>query len=284
MSVVDIERRADCAVLTLNRPQVLNTISNDVLDALEQHLAAIAGDDSRALILTGAGRAFCAGTDLNEWHGDPQERLLRVHALVERMLEFPKPVVAALNGIALGGGFELAMRCRAIVAMRDAWMQFPEITLGILPGIGAMVVPYRRWPSAATVFHGMLRRAEKLDAARAHELGIVAELADEPHALVATAVARVHALAGRPHAIPDGVVAIAPLDPIAPSAANGMTLSAAVIALMDEAIREAAAAPTLAAALEVGYRAFGESACTAAAREGITAFGEHRPPDFSRTG
>jgi enoyl-CoA hydratase/carnithine racemase len=53
MSVVDIERRADCAVLTLNRPQVLNTISNDVLDALEQHLAAIAGDDSRALILTG---------------------------------------------------------------------------------------------------------------------------------------------------------------------------------------------------------------------------------------
>ena len=59
MSVVDIERRADCAVLTLNRPQVLNTISNDVLDALEQHLAAIPGDDSRALILTGTGRAFC---------------------------------------------------------------------------------------------------------------------------------------------------------------------------------------------------------------------------------
>ena len=60
-----------------------------------------------------------------------------------------KPVVAALNGMALGGGFELAMRCHGMVAERRAWLQLPEVTLGIVPGIGAMVVAYRRWPSAA---------------------------------------------------------------------------------------------------------------------------------------
>jgi enoyl-CoA hydratase/3-hydroxyacyl-CoA dehydrogenase len=63
-----------------------------------------------------------------------------------------------------------------------------------------------------------------------------------------------------------------------------LALSATAIALMEEAIREAAAAPTLAAALEIGYRAFGGSACTAPAREGIAAFGEHRQPEFIRTG
>jgi enoyl-CoA hydratase/3-hydroxyacyl-CoA dehydrogenase len=279
-------------VITLRRPEALNALHDEMTDEI---LAVIRrfehAEDVRGFVLVGYGtRAFCAGADIGRFpsllgDADASAQYARdCSRLLVHLDAMAKPVVAALNGIALGGGFELAMRCRAIVAMHDAWMQFPEITLGILPGIGAMVVPYRRWPHAATVFHGMLRRAEKLDAVRAHELGIVAELADEPHALIATAVARVHALAGRPHAIPDGVVAIAPLDPIAPAAANGMALSAAAIALMDDAIREAAAAPTLAAALEVGYRAFGRSACTAAAREGITAFGEHRPPDFSRTG
>ena len=79
-----------------------------------------------------------------------------------------KPVVAALNGMALGGGFELAMRCHGLVAERRAWMQLPEVTLGIVPGIGAMVVPYRRWPSAAGVFHGMLHACRALWARCAH--------------------------------------------------------------------------------------------------------------------
>src|SRR5690606_16835208 len=103
---------------------------------------------------------------------------------------------------------ELAMRCHALVATRDAWMQLPEVTLGILPGIGAMVVPYRRWPAAAAVFHEMLRRADKLKAGRAHELGIVDALADDPHSLVHEAAQRVRALAGRRMPIPDGPVEV----------------------------------------------------------------------------
>jgi len=195
-----------------------------------------------------------------------------------------KPVVAALNGMALGGGLELAMRCHGIVALRRAYLQLPEITLGILPGIGAMVVPYRRWPAAAPVFHGMLRRAEKLAAARAHELGIVAALADDPAALIAAAVAEVRSMAGRPTGIAQRAIAIPPLEPVAPAAAGGMALSGTAIRLMEDAIRAAAAAPTLTDALEVGYRAFGASACTAAAREGISAFGERRRADFTKTG
>ena len=196
-----------------------------------------------------------------------------------------KPVVAALNGMALGGGFELAMRCHALVADRGAWMQLPEVTLGIVPGIGAMVVPYRRWPQAAAVFHGMLTRGDRLKAAQAHELGIVDELADGYDDLIARAVARVHALAGhvaadsrrrrwrcRRSKVERG------------EAADGRALSGTVISLIERAVRDAAAAPTLQAALEVGYRAFGAVACTAAAREGITAFGERRAPDFGATG
>ena len=129
----------------------------------------------------------------------------------------------------------------------------------------------------------MLRRAERLDATHACELGVVDALADDYPGLVQAAIARVRALAGKVAGIPEAAVDLGPLDPIEPRAANGQVLSAEVIALMESAVREAAAAPTLATALEVGYRAFGESACTAAAREGITAFQERRVPDFTRT-
>jgi enoyl-CoA hydratase/3-hydroxyacyl-CoA dehydrogenase len=97
------------------------------------------------------------------------------------------------------------------------------------------------------------------------------------------AAARVRALAGRRHRIAGGTIAIPPLEVAEPRAADGMALSPKVIGLIEDAIGEAAAAPTLEAALEIGYRAFGKSACTAAAREGIRAFGERRRPD-SKTG
>jgi enoyl-CoA hydratase/3-hydroxyacyl-CoA dehydrogenase len=144
-----------------------------------------------------------------------------------------------------------------------------------------MVVPYRRWPKAATLFHGMLSGAERMDAAHAHEAGIITELADDHGALLRQAVTRVRALANTPRAKLDGVVSIAPFSP---RAAGKQTLSREVIGIIERTVARAAAQPTLAAALEIGYQAFGQSACTAAAREGITAFGERRKPDFSTTG
>jgi len=279
-------------VITLRRPEAMNALHDEMTDEILDVIRRHEGDDAvRGFVITGYGtRAFCAGGDIGRFpsmlgDADASAQYARdCSRLLVHLDAMTKPVVAALNGNALGGGFELAIRCRAIVAMRDAWMQLPEITLGILPGIGAMVVPYRRWPGAATVFHGMLRQAEKLTAARAHELGIVAALADEPHELVALAIRQVRSLAGLPAFIAKGPVALPELEPVAPTTANGMALSATAIALMEDAIRGAAAASTLASALEVGYRAFGASACTAAAREGITAFGERRRADFTKTG
>jgi len=279
-------------VVTLRRPEALNALHDELTDEI---LAVIRRHENdrgvRGFVLVGYGtRAFCAGADIGRFpsmlgDADASARYAReCSRLLVHLDAMAKPVVAALNGIALGGGLELALRCHGIVALRDAWMQFPEITLGILPGIGGMVVPYRRWPGAGSVFHAMLRRAEKLTATRAHELGIVAELADDQHTLIGKAVAHVRALAGRPRTITEGAARIPPLDAIAPQAADGMPLSATTIALMEAAIRDAAASPTLAAALEIGYRAFGLSACTAAAREGIAAFEDHRRPDFKRTG
>jgi enoyl-CoA hydratase/3-hydroxyacyl-CoA dehydrogenase len=242
-------------------------------------------------VIVGYGtKAFCAGADIGRFPsllGDAPAAAQYARdcsRLLVHLDRARKPVVAALNGMALGGGFELAMRCHALVADRSAWMQLPEVTLGIIPGIGAMVVPYRRWPAAAPVFHRMLTRGDRLKAAQAHELGIVDELALGYDDLIARAVARVHALAGRVPTISEGPVAVLPFEASDGRAADGRVLSGAVIGLIERAVRDAATAPTLQAALEVGYQAFGAVACTAAAREGITAFGERRTPDFGATG
>ena len=153
-----------------------------------------------------------------------------------------------------------------------------------LATIGAMVVPFRRWPAAAEPFAAMLRQARKMDAATAHGLGVVDALAQDYADLVAKAVGRVEALTGKPRANLHAPVALATLPPVDPVAESGQPLSRDIIAIMDRAIVEAAAAPSLEAALEVGYRAFGASACTPAAREGIESFLERRAPDFAKTG
>lgn len=278
-------------LITLRRPEAMNALHDELTDEILAVIRKHEGDDAvKGFILTGYGaRAFCAGADIGRFPamlGDAAAATQYARdcsRLLVHLDAMQKPVVAALNGMALGGGLELAMRCHGIVAMKSAWMQLPEITLGIVPGIGAMVVPYRRWPKAATVFHGMLRRAEKLKAARAHELGVVDALADDLPGLIAAAVARVEALTGQASPIARRAVALEPMEKIEPAAAAGQPLSREIMGILEHAVRDAAAAGTLAEALEIGYRAFGASACTAAAREGISAFQEGRKPDFNNT-
>lgn len=277
-------------VITLRRPEALNALHDDMTDEILGVIRRHENDPQVAgFVIVGYGtKAFCAGGDIGRFpsllgNSEGAAQYARdCSRLLVHLDRCAKPVVAALNGMALGGGLELAIRCHAIVADRRATLQLPEAGLGIVPGIGAMVVPFRRWPQAAPVLHAMLTRTERLRATQAHELGIVDELADGYADLIARASARVQALAGQLPAMATGPVRL-PAFAAAPPA-DGPPLSAAVIALIEATVREAAAADTLDAALEIGYRAFGEVACTAAAREGIAAFLEKRSPDFAATG
>lgn len=286
-----IDDYAGIRVITIRRPDALNALHDDLNDEI---LAAIREvEDSAAVkgfVIVGYGtRAFSAGADIGRFPdllGDEPgaaQYARDCSRLLVHLDGMHKPVVAALNGMALGGGLELAMRTHGIVATHAADLQFPEITLGIVPGIGAMVVPYRRWPHAATLLHRMLRGAERVPAEDAERAGIVDACVGRDR-LLSRAIVLVDELASQPRARFDAAVDIAPLGPAPANSADGLVLSAAVLAIMDQAIVAAAAAPTLAAGLEVGYQAFAASASTPAAREGIEAFFARRTPDFSRTG
>lgn len=277
-------------VITLRRPEAMNALHDEMNDEI---LAVIRRHENNpkvtGFVLTGYGtRAFCAGADIGRFvdmlgNAPASAQYARdCSRLLVHLDQMKKPVVAALNGMALGGGLELAMRCHDIVALKRAWLQLPEVTLGIVPGIGAMVVPYRRWPHASATFNAMLRQAERLKASRAHELGIVSALAEDYSSLIGIAAARVRELAGKVKPIGEAPVSVS-IEPVDARSASGQALSRECIDIMEQAIRQAAAAPSFAAALEAGYQAFGRSACTEAAREGITSFREKRPPDFSKT-
>lgn len=278
-------------VITLRRPDALNALHDEMTDEILGVIRRYeTSDDVRGFVIVGYGtRAFCAGADIGRFPrvlGDEEAAVKYGHdcsRLLVHLDKMTKPVVAALNGMTLGGGLELAIRCHGIVALKNAWMQLPEITLGIVPGIGALIVPYRRWPQAASVFHGMLRKADRLKALHAKELGVVDAFADNYADLIQAAVARVTELQGKLTAIKDDPVAIPAFEPIEPKTHTGELLSAEVIGIMESAILAGAEAPSFTEALEIGYRAFARSACTAAAREGISAFQEKRKPDFSRT-
>jgi enoyl-CoA hydratase/3-hydroxyacyl-CoA dehydrogenase len=279
-------------VLTIRRPQALNALDDEVTDellhAIRRHETA---DAVRGFVIVGYGpRAFCAGADIGrfpEMLGDAEAATQYARdcsRLLVHLDSMDKPVVAALNGMALGGGLELALRCHGIVAARHAVLQFPEVTLGIAPGIGGMVVPYRRWPEAADGLHDMLLRGAKLAAPRARELGVIDALADDYTELCELAVRRVGELAGGSRIAMNDPVSIASVPAVTEPKAGKLPLSREVVGIIAAAITAAAAAPTLQEALEIGYAAFGRTACTGAAKEGIAAFGQRRKPDFTKTG
>lgn len=135
-----VEREAGVAILTIQRPQRLNALDARTLDELREAVLDLQQDHAiRCIILTGAGdKAFVAGADINELSRDTPEAARRratagqqVFDLIERL---GKPVIAAINGFALGGGCELAMACTIRIASDTAWFGQPEINLGLIPG------------------------------------------------------------------------------------------------------------------------------------------------------
>src|SRR6185503_2841949 len=179
MENVLIEKRGRVAIVTINRPDKLNALNiatrSEILAAFDD----LAGDDEiRVVIITGAGeKAFIAGADINEFAGMSaigQRGVMKGRRAFDSVEDFPKPVIAMINGFALGGGCELAMACDIRIAADSAKLGQPEINLGIIPGGGGT----QRLPrlvgtgtALKLLFSGTL-----IDAAEALRIGLVDEV------------------------------------------------------------------------------------------------------------
>ena len=176
-SPLQIDDRGAVRVVTVNRPDKLNALDAATLDALHVAFEAAAADAAvRAVVLTGAGpKAFVAGADISQMAGlspvQARDFSLRGQRTMRRIETMPKPVIAMINGFALGGGLELAMACHLRVAADTARMGQPEINLGLVPGFDGTQRLLRLAGRAATLELCLV--GAPIDAARAHQLGIV---------------------------------------------------------------------------------------------------------------
>src|SRR4051794_621828 len=183
--LVLVDRPADgVARVTLNRPEKRNALSLELREELAGALEAqSADDDVRCVLLTGAGSAFCAGMDVTQFGGDRanKERIVATSTrLFETVAPYPLPLVAAVNGPAVAGGFALALLCDVRIAEPGATFGFPEIGRFIPPSYGAAL---------AALPEPLARRlcltGELLDARRALELGVVSAVGEDPVSVAA---------------------------------------------------------------------------------------------------
>ena len=252
--LVRSERRGAVALLTLDRPKALNALDRATLERLRARIAELAADRTvRAVVLTGAGRAFAAGADIAEMRGlgpVEAEAFSRLgHAALADLEALPVPTIAAVNGYALGGGCELALACDWIYASTKARFGQPEVNLGLVPGFGGTSRLVRRVGPAWA--KELVLTGEPIDAETALRIGL-ANRVFEPEALVDAAVA-----AGE---------TIAKKGPIA-------------VALAKRVMQEGQGADLhVANALE--QQAFGLVFASADRAEGMDAFLERRDPRF----
>ena len=163
--------------ITIHRPERLNALDSATLDALQAAADAAADDPAvRVVVLTGAGpKAFVAGADIAEMSGltpaQGRDFSLRGQRMMRRFETLPKPVIAMVNGFALGGGLELAMCCHLRIAAETAKVGQPEVSLGLIPGFGGTQRLLRLAGRAATL--ELCLTGVPVDAARALQLGIV---------------------------------------------------------------------------------------------------------------
>jgi len=256
--LVLVEQRGPAAFVTLNRPEAANALSEGLVAALGKAFAQLAADvkhgaDIRAVVVTGAGKAFCAGADLKERRAMTLEQtwafLDVLNGLMNAIAAFPRPVIAAINGAAFGGGLELALACDLRVAADTAEMGLTEVRIGVIPGAGGT----QRLARVASVAAAkeLILTGRRVRAQRARELGIVAEVV--PAADLAAAAAK----------LADDIAAAGPL---AVAAAKRAIDGGAALELADGLALEAAC--------------YEEVLASEDRNEGLNAFAEKRAPAF----
>ena len=195
-----LDRDGSVASLTVNRPKVLNALNTQTLDELRRAILELKHDDTvRAVILTGAGdKAFVAGADINELSVQTptsgREHAVRGQHVLDLIEHMGKPVIAAINGYALGGGCELAMACTMRIAADTAKLGQPEINLGIIPGY-AGTQRLARIAGRGRALE-LLLTGDQISAQEAHRLGLVNRVVPAA-SLMAEAKALASALAGK---------------------------------------------------------------------------------------
>ncbi|QBQ99358.1 enoyl-CoA hydratase/isomerase family protein [Paraburkholderia pallida] len=179
------EVRGGAMWITLNRPEAMNAISPEVVDGVGRALdEALARDDARVVVLTGAGRAFCAGADLKFVRGETGggqsgagQFLASLLELLNRLERFPRPVIAAVNGLALAGGLELVLCCDLVLAARSARFGDAHANYGLLPGGGGSVRLPRKIGAARAKY--LMFTGEFVPAAAMEAAGLVNEVVDD---------------------------------------------------------------------------------------------------------
>ncbi|BDZ63417.1 enoyl-CoA hydratase/isomerase family protein [Agromyces mangrovi Wang et al. 2018] len=246
------------ATVTIDRPAALNALSRRVLEELAAAFDALAGAGTalRGVVLVGAGgRAFVAGADIRELSDLDAEGAAAMgrlgHDAVARIESLGAPVIACVDGYALGGGLELALACDFVYASAQSRFGLPEVSLGVIPGFGGTV----RLPRAVGLARAkeLIYSGRMVDAAEAERIGLVSRVESDRDALLAAARAT--------------------LDEIG-------TRSPSAVALAKRVLVDASGTPTeRATELEIGgfSRAFG----TEDMREGTSAFLDKRTPEFT---
>ncbi len=255
-ALVTVDRTGAVGLVTLDRPAQHNALSTDVLLALARALRTVRRDAAvRALVVTGAGeKAFSAGADIAAMaamtaeEGHAFSRL--GHEVLRRLEELPVPVVAAVNGIALGGGCELALACDLVVASEKARLGQPEVNLGIIPGFG-----------------GTQRLALRVGMGRARDLVLTGR---QLGAVEALAIGLVDRVVPPERVLPEATALAAEL-----AAKSPVALRQAKRALL------AAGDSMLGTGLRYEVEAFGAAFASEDRVEGMRAFVERRPPRFT---
>lgn len=252
-----VERRERVALVTINRPKVLNALNDQTIDELTRCFRELSVEAGvAAVILTGAGdRAFVAGADIRELATyNPEQAMAcarKGQALCDEIEQLGKPVIAAINGLALGGGCELALACTLRIASQSARLGQPEVKLGLIPGYGGS----QRLPRLVGRGRAleMILTGEQISAETALQWGLVNHVVPAEQ-LISGALQ----LAGR-------------------IVAN----SSSAVALSLRAVNEGLDSP-LAQGLTLEASLFGLSFATADMREGTQAFLEKRPAQFGK--
>lgn len=252
MSVILEDRRGSVAVLTLNRPEVLNALSSEVMEELSARLLDLEQDESvRVVVVTGNERAFAAGADIQELRDNTAVSMLSSRQITrwEALKRFQKPLIAAVAGWALGGGMELVMACDMVVAGDNAQFGQPEIKIGVMPGAG-----------------GTQRLTKVVGKARAMELVLTGRTITAEEAL---AMGLVNCVVAREQVLPRALElanTVASMPPLA-------------IRLAKESVLTALDTP-----LDIGLtherRLFSLLFASEDQKEGMTAFIEKRSPHF----